>query len=177
MTVRSRRDSDEAAGGTTWQRGPAARPGHLHRSLATAARPLRGLRGLGPIQSPLVAGRAGLLNDGPPGRRRLFGRLAAMFFAGAGVVGLVTLPLPAPGSDVAAMAAVYAMALALGIAIWFAPWGRWPRRASLAIVLPAFTLIAVGNAFGGRTCTPTAFSLWSLSCGSAWPIRRARRPL
>jgi len=76
--------------------------------------------------------------------------LAAMFFAGAGVVGLVTLPLPAPGSDVAAMAAVYAMALALGIAIWFAPWDRWPRRGSLSIVPPAFTLIAVGNAFGGE---------------------------
>ena len=105
---------------------------------------------MGPIQSPLAAGHAVLLNDRPPDRRRLFGRLAAMFFAGAGVVGLVTLPLPAPGSDVAAMAAVYAMALALGIAIWFAPWDRWPRRGSLSIVPPAFTLIAVGNAFGGE---------------------------
>jgi signal transduction histidine kinase len=93
---------------------------------------------------------AALLNDEPADRRRLFGRLAGVFFAGAGVVGLVTLPLPAPGSDVAATAAVYAVALALGIAIWFAPWDRWPRRASLAIVPPAFALIAVGNAFGGQ---------------------------
>jgi signal transduction histidine kinase len=91
-----------------------------------------------------------LLNDGPPDRRRLFGRLAAMFFAGAGVLGLVTLPLPAPGADKAANAAVYAVALALGIAIWFAPWDRWPRAASLAIVPPAFALIALGNAFGGE---------------------------
>ena len=73
-----------------------------------------------------------------------------MFFAGAGVVGLVTLPLPAPGSQPAATATVYAVALALGIAIWFAPWGSWSRAASLAIVPPAFALIAVGNAFGGE---------------------------
>src|SRR5205823_9127458 len=69
--------------------------------------------------------------------------------AGAGVLGLVTLPLPAPGSNAPAIAAVYGIALALGIAIWLAPWDRWPRRASLAVVPPAFALIAVGNAFGG----------------------------
>jgi len=72
-----------------------------------------------------------------------------MFFAGSGVVGLVTLPLPAPGSNPAATAAVYAVALALGTAIWLAPWERWPRRASLGIVPPAFALIALGNVFGG----------------------------
>jgi hypothetical protein len=32
--------------------------------------------------------------------------LAALFFAGAGVLELVTLPLPAPGLDLAATAAV-----------------------------------------------------------------------
>jgi signal transduction histidine kinase len=76
--------------------------------------------------------------------------LAALFFAGAGVLGLVTLPLPAPGADKAATAAVCAVALACGVAIWFAPWDRWPRRASLAVVPPAFALIAAGNAFGGE---------------------------
>jgi len=73
-----------------------------------------------------------------------------MFFAGAGVLGLVTLPLPAPGSDATAIAAVCAAALALGVAIWVAPWERWPRGASLAIVPPAFALIALGNVFGGE---------------------------
>jgi signal transduction histidine kinase len=73
-----------------------------------------------------------------------------VFFAGSGVLGLVTLPLPAPGSDKTVTAAVYAAALALGLGIWFAPWGRWPRWASLAVVPPAFALIAVGNAFGGE---------------------------
>jgi signal transduction histidine kinase len=106
-----------------------------------------------PIHSPPVrTGHTGAVpvGDGPTDRRRLFGRLAAVFFAGSGVLGLVTLPLPAPGSDKAATAAVYAVALALGIAVWFAPWERWPRRASLAVVPPALALIAVGNAVGGE---------------------------
>jgi signal transduction histidine kinase len=132
--------------------GAAARPGQLYRALTTVVRPLHDFGEMGPIHSPSVpAGHTGAssLNDGPPDRRRLFGRLAAVFFAGSGVLGLATLPLPAPGSDPTAIAAVYAVALASGIAIWFAPWERWPRRASLAIVPPAFALIAVGNVFGG----------------------------
>jgi signal transduction histidine kinase len=131
--------------------GAAARPGQLHRALTTVLRPVHDVGGMGPIQSPSApAGHTGALRlDGPPDRRRLFGRLAAVFFAGAGVLGLVTLPLPAPGSDKAATAAVYGVALALGVVIWFAPWQRWPRRASLAILPPAFALIAVGNVFGG----------------------------
>src|SRR6266699_5189417 len=131
--------------------GTAVRPRGPH--LATVVRPLRDLhseRATRSISAP--AGRTGVLppDDGPPDRRRLYGRLAALFFAGAGVLGLVTLPLPAPGSNAPATAAVDAVALALGIAIWFAPWGRWPRRASLVIVPPAFALIAVGNTFGGE---------------------------
>jgi signal transduction histidine kinase len=75
--------------------------------------------------------------------------MAAMFFVGSGVLGLVTLPLPAPGLNATATAAVCAVALALGTAIWLAPWEKWPRAASLAVVPPAFALIALGNAFGG----------------------------
>ncbi len=131
--------------------GAAARTGGPH--LATAVWPqsdLRGERATHSISAP--AGRTRVLphDDRPSDRRRLYGRLAALFFAGAGVVGLVTLPLPAPGSNAPATAAVSAVALALGIAIWFAPWERWPRRASLVIVPPAFALIAVGNTFGGQ---------------------------
>src|SRR5437763_15101208 len=102
--------------------------------MATAVPPPLHAGEMGPVDSPLVpVGDPGAwsLNQGPPDRRRLFGRLAAVFFAGAGVLGLVTLPLPAPGSNPAAIAAVYGIALALGIAIWLAPWDRWPRRASL----------------------------------------------
>ena len=133
--------------------GAAARLGNLHRVLTAVARPWHRFGGIDLIHSPPVpAGQASgdSLNVGPLDRRSLFGRLAAMFFAGAGVLGLITLPLPAPGSDPTATAVVYAVALILGIAIWFAPWGSWPRAASLAIVPPAFALIAVGNAFGGK---------------------------
>jgi two-component system, OmpR family, sensor kinase len=88
-------------------------------------------------------------DDGPRNRRRLYGRLAAVFVAGSGVLGLLTLPLPAPGSDPAAMAAVCATAVILGVAIWFMPWERWPRWVNLCITPPAFALIALGNTFGG----------------------------
>jgi len=157
----------------------AARPGNVHRVLDAVAKPLHRFAVMSLIHSPpALAGPAGAgsLDGGPPDRRRLVGRLAALFFAGAGVLGLVTLPLPAPGLDVAATAAVNAVALALGIAIWFAPWERWPRRASLALVPPAFALIAMGNVFSGADLHTYGVFLWSLLYGSAWPIRRARRP-
>lgn len=92
---------------------------------------------------------AALADEGPRRRQKLYGRLAAVFFIGSGVLGLVTLPLPAPGSDPPAMAAVFAAALVIGIAVWLAPWEKWPRRASLCIVPPAFALMALGNAFDG----------------------------
>ena len=72
-----------------------------------------------------------------------------MFFAGAGALGLVTRVLTVPGSNRMATAAVYGAGLALGVVIWVTPWERWPRQASLAIVPPAFALIALGNAFRG----------------------------
>jgi signal transduction histidine kinase len=130
----------------------AARPGKGHRVLDAAVRPLHRFTIMKLVHNQQVpAGPAGALSvhGRLPDRRRLFGRLAALYFAGAGVLGLVALPLPAPGSDVAATAAVNAMALALGIAIWLAPWERWPRQASLVLVPPAFALIAVGNVFSG----------------------------
>jgi signal transduction histidine kinase len=84
-------------------------------------------------------------------RRRgaLLGRLAAVFYVGSGLLGLVTLPLPAPGLNRAAMTLISAAAIVAGIAIWLAPWGAWPRRASLSVVPPAFAMIALANTFGG----------------------------
>jgi signal transduction histidine kinase len=102
---------------------------------------------------PVAADRAkaaGSPDDAPRHRQRLYGRLAALFFAGSGVLGLLTLPLPAPGSNTAAMAAVFAAALVTGVAVWVAPWEKWPRWASLSLVPPAFALIALGNTSGGR---------------------------
>jgi len=93
---------------------------------------------------------AGAPLDAERGRRRvLLVRLAAVFYAGSGLLGLVTLPLPAPTSNRLAIMLVSAVALAVGIAAWFVPWGRLPRRASLWLVPPGFAMIAVANVFGG----------------------------
>ena len=96
-----------------------------------------------------TADGAALPNEERSRRQTLFGRLAAVFYIGSGLLGLMTLPLPAPGADRVALGLVSAIALVAGIAIWSAPWGRWPRRASLGILPPAFALIALGNTFGG----------------------------
>jgi signal transduction histidine kinase len=108
--------------------------------------------GAGPPRagSPGTAGIDASSPDEARSRRRaLLGRLAAVFYAGSGLLGLVTLPLPAPGSNRAATTLVCVAALVAGVAIWFAPWKAWPRRASLWIVPPAFALIALANTFGG----------------------------
>jgi signal transduction histidine kinase len=129
-----------------------ARPDDRRRALAVALRAPYDFRANGPAQNaPAPAGHTGglPLRDKRPDRRRLYGRLAAIFFMGAGALSLVTLPLPVPGLNPMATAAVSVAALALGVAIWWVPWGSWPRWASLVIVPPAFALIAMGNAFGG----------------------------
>jgi signal transduction histidine kinase len=89
------------------------------------------------------------LNDGTRHDERLHGRLAAVFFTGSGVLGLVTLPIPAPGLNVPAIAAISSVAIAVGVATWFVPWRSWPRRASLGLVPPAFALIALTVTYGG----------------------------
>jgi len=127
--------------------------GYSFRALDSATWPARGPRAGSPIRSRCGrADRGGglLVNGRAPGLRRLFGRLAALFYAGSGLLGLALTPLPAPGADRAAVAAVYATAVVIGIAVWLAPWERWPRPASLAIVPPAFALIALRNAYGGQ---------------------------
>jgi signal transduction histidine kinase len=98
-----------------------------------------------------AAGHTGVLSLEQEHRRRrtLLGRLAAVFYIGSGLLGLVTLPLPAPGLNRVATATVCVVALAAGVVIWVAPWGAWPRRASLWVVPPAFALIALANGYGG----------------------------
>jgi signal transduction histidine kinase len=87
------------------------------------------------------------LSDAPRHRRRLYGRLAAMFFTGSGVLGLAALPVPAPGLNVIGAAAFSVVAFALGVATWVAPWDRWPRQASLGLVPPAFALLGLANTY------------------------------
>jgi len=103
----------------------------------------------GPGRTVTAAPGATSLEEERSRRRMLLMRLAAVFYAGCGLLGLVTLPLPAPGSDRPALAVVYAAALAACLVIWKAPWEEWPRWATLAVVPPAFALIALGNVFGG----------------------------
>ncbi len=84
-------------------------------------------------------------------RLRLLARFAAMLFAGAGALTVVTAFLAVPGADHLGTAAAGACAVAGGIAVWFAPWERWPDNASLLLVPPALALVALGNMFGPRT--------------------------
>jgi signal transduction histidine kinase len=100
-----------------------------------------------------IAGRQGWFNwrfalsDPPRHRRRLYGRLAAVFFMGSGVLGLIVLPVPASGLNVTGAAALSAVACALGGVAWVAPWDRWPRQASLGLVPPAFTLLGLASTY------------------------------
>jgi signal transduction histidine kinase len=54
---------------------------------------------------------------------------------------------------------VAASGIAVGGLAMFAPWDRWPRRSTLVLVLPAFTLIALGNFYGTRSYTYGVFFL------------------
>jgi PAS domain-containing protein len=84
-------------------------------------------------------------------RRRLLARCGAVLFVGAGALTLITELVDAPGLHRAGTAAVGGLAVVMGIAVWFAPWERWPDWASLVLVPPALALIAVGNLLGPRT--------------------------
>jgi signal transduction histidine kinase len=125
--------------------------GYLQGVLTKLGRPPPGSAAGDPLRlsSVVTAGPLAPPHEERSRRQTLFGRLAAVFYIGSGLLELVTLPLPAPGADRVALGLVSAIALVAGIAIWLAPWGRWPRWASLAVVPPAFALIALGNAFGG----------------------------
>jgi signal transduction histidine kinase len=130
--------------------GPSPGPGGRDRRRRWALPGLGPRRGAGLVPS-LVPGQAGTasLAEERSRRRALLGRLAAVFYLGSGLLGLATLPLPAPDSNRLGTTLVASVALAVGAAAWLAPWGRWPRRATLWLVPPAFALIAFANAFGG----------------------------
>ncbi len=129
----------------------ASKAGHGPEILIEPARPppRRFRHGSVPGQAGPKPPGPGALAEERRRRRALLGRLAAVFYAGSGLLGMVTLPLPAPHSNRLGTMLVSVAALAVGITVWFAPWGRWPRRATLALVPPAFALIAFANVFGG----------------------------
>jgi signal transduction histidine kinase len=145
------RISDHTAGKADHQPESLIGPAQPPPGQPIAGQPLPGRRlGFVPGQaSPGSLADPRSLAEERSRRQALLGRLAAVFYAGSGLVGLVTLPLPAPHANRLGIMLVCVAALAVGIAAWFAPWGRWPRRATLALVPPAFALIAFANLFGG----------------------------
>ncbi len=84
-----------------------------------------------------------------PSRRRTLGRLAGMLFVASGVVTLAAVALPAPGMNRMGVLIDAAVAISLGIIVWFLPWNRWTSWALFAVPPVAFTLIALGNLFAG----------------------------
>jgi len=123
--------------------------GYLRGVLAKLAPP-QGAGAIGRLRpGTFVTGMDATLEGERSRRRVLFGRLAAVFYLGSGLLGLLTLPLPAPGSSRPAVALLSTVALTGGVAIWLAPWGSWPRWAGLCLVPPTFALIALANTYGG----------------------------
>ena len=89
------------------------------------------------------------LDAGAP-RALLIGRIAGAFYAGSGLLTLLTAPLPGPADiNRVATIAIALVAIAIGVFAWVAPWDRWPEGRSLWLVPVALALIAAGNVFGG----------------------------
>jgi diguanylate cyclase (GGDEF)-like protein len=83
---------------------------------------------------------------------------AAVLFALAGSLGLVTETLLAEEQPRAAGIAVNLFALVCALAIYAAPWPRWRPRASLVIVPLALGLVMVGQRVAPGA--PTVYGLW-----------------
>ena len=75
-------------------------------------------------------------------------------FVLAGTVGLVNVTLPGPTSyNRPLVSVINTISLVVGLVAWYAPWSRWPSRATLVLVPVALGLICVSDAYGG---TPAA---------------------
>jgi signal transduction histidine kinase len=99
-----------------------------------------------------------LAREGRAARLRLQGRLAGLLFLGTGLLGSLTIPLAPPDANKALLSGAGMVAVAMGVAAWFAPWERWPRSATLWLVPPAFALIATANVYGGSD--PYSFAVY-----------------
>jgi diguanylate cyclase (GGDEF)-like protein/PAS domain S-box-containing protein len=86
-------------------------------------------------------------------------RLGATLFALSGGVTLLSplLPTAAPING-AGVAAVGAIAIVIGVAMWFLPWKEWPRSRLLWLIPLSLSLIGVHNYFGGDD--PYRYSLF-----------------
>jgi len=83
---------------------------------------------------------------------------AALLFALAGSLGLMTETFLAEGEPRAAGIAINVCALACAAAIYAAPWNRWHPRASLVVVPLALALVVVGQRVAPGA--PTVYGVW-----------------
>lgn len=80
--------------------------------------------------------------------RKVVGQVAGVLLAIGGLVTLITVLLPSTGGwDRGRLAAVGAVAVALGGLVFVLPWHRWPRQASLVLIPVSFAVIGLGNSF------------------------------
>ncbi|MEY2420323.1 MAG: diguanylate cyclase [Acidimicrobiaceae bacterium] len=83
-------------------------------------------------------------------RFRTAGGQAAALFVLAGTVGLVNVTLPGPtGYNRPLVSLLNIVAIAAGLIAWFAPWSRWPTRATIVLVPVALGLVCLSDAYGG----------------------------
>jgi len=72
----------------------------------------------------------------------------ALFVLCGSLVAIVAAVLPnAPGTNRPVLTAIGLVAAGCGVLVWVLPWDRWPRIATLTLVLPAWLLIALHNTF------------------------------
>jgi diguanylate cyclase (GGDEF)-like protein len=93
--------------------------------------------------------------------RRRLARVAAMATPGLALMMLITMPLLGFTEQelLKGVAVIGPAAAAVGLIIWFAPWGRWPERALLAIPLTAWAgLSALGTLSEGKATVYAGYS-------------------
>lgn len=108
-----------------------------------------------PLTSYLAAlmGGDGCADDelGQGLNNRLIGRAAALMLAAGGLLSLAGVVRPqAPGEDPLGVLFVGLASATIGLVLWYLPWDRWPRYATLVVVPIGFALIAARNSLGDR---------------------------
>jgi diguanylate cyclase (GGDEF)-like protein len=84
-------------------------------------------------------------------------RAASLLFVAAGMLTILSADLPGTRSS-AIVRVLGVLSVLVGLLTWSAPWERWPRRATLGLVVPAFILISVGNRYG--TSSPYSYAVY-----------------
>jgi diguanylate cyclase (GGDEF)-like protein len=86
-------------------------------------------------------------------------RQAAWLFLIAGILTIVTAYLPGNrGVDHSVVSILGVISIAIGAAVRYLPWTRWPQSATLVLPLIALALIAVGDRWG--SVTPYTYGIY-----------------